>query len=235
MALQMSNYLSGRLANVIFYERSGSFFARSMPVKVRQSASTKMRSKNFGIASSTGSALRSLLLPVLPFPKDRVMQNRFAGAIARWLQLSNVEGLQPASNLPFVNGFNFNDQTGMAERCKIPMSVTQPAANLMEVQLPAFVPAASMNAPANTAMIAFTITAASCMLKDAAASGSFTSTIHIPYNDVLINEQVLSLPVPTAAGAFVITAASLSYILADGKRNENRAFMPATVVDARYC
>jgi hypothetical protein len=172
---------------------------------------------------------------VLPFPKDRVMQTRFAGAIARWLQLSNLGDLIPASNLPFVNGFNFNDKTGMAERCKIPITVTQPSANLIEVQVPAFVPIANINAPANTTMIEFTITAASCMPKDGTALGSFTSTIHIPYNDVLVNEQVLPLPIPTYKGALVITAASLSYLLADGKRNESTAFMPSTVMDARYC
>ena len=116
MALQIANYISGKMDNIIFYERSGKFFARSMPVKVKQTEATKKRSMNFGIASARGEALRHLLIPSQPFPKDRKMQNRFAGAIAKWLQLSNIEALQPTNDVPFVNHFDFNESTSMKGR-----------------------------------------------------------------------------------------------------------------------
>ena len=124
MALQMSNYISGRLENVVFYKRSGGFFARSMPASVKQSDATKMRSRNFGIASSAGKTLRSLLMPVIFFPKDRKMQGRFAVAIAQWLKLSNIETLPATNDIPYVNDFQFNDSTSIAKRFKIPIGVT---------------------------------------------------------------------------------------------------------------
>lgn len=74
MALQSATFLSGKIDKVVFYKRSGTYIARAIAAEVKQSAATKQRSKNFGIAASAGKTLRSLLLPVLPFPKDKRMQ-----------------------------------------------------------------------------------------------------------------------------------------------------------------
>jgi hypothetical protein len=234
MALQTANYISGKMGNIIFYERSGRFFAKSMPAKVSQTVATKTRSVNFGIASATGKTLRHLLLPVLPFPKDRKMQNRFAGVIAKWLQLSSIAALQPRDDVPFVNHFDFNESTGFAERFKVSISVTQPSANLIEVHIPAFRPDDAITTPANTTTVEFVVTAAACSLKDGLSSGSFTAKLNIPYNHKLTGAQILSLQVPTDKGTVVITAASLSYILAGQKKSISRRFMPASVIDARY-
>jgi hypothetical protein len=234
MALQMSNYISGRIENVVFYKRSGSFFARSMPASVKQSGATKVRSRNFGIASSAGKTLRGLLMPVIPFPKDRKMQGRFAGAIAQWLKISNIEALPATNDMAYVNHFQFNDSTGIAERFKIPIAVTNPSADLIEVKVSAFVPTVSIAAPARTASVELTITVASCKLKNGEALGNFTSKINIPYNDGLINAQSISLPLPTDSGAVVITAASLIYLFANQRKAVNIAFMPSSVIDARY-
>lgn len=234
MALQITNYISGKMENIIFYERSGRFFARSIPAEVKQTAATKKRSMNFGIASTAGKTLRHLLIPALPFPKDRKMQNRFAGAIAKWLQLSSIAALQPTDDVPFVNHFDFNESISLKERFKVSISVTQPSANLIEVHIPAFRPDNAIKAPANTTAVDCVVTAAACRLKNGLDSGSFTITLNIPYNHELRSAQVLSLHVPTDKGGLVITAASLSYILAGHKKSANPVFMPASVIDARY-
>ncbi len=78
-----STFISGKMGNIIFYKRNGNYFARIAPDKVKQTAPTKTRSKNFDIAFSAGKTLQKLLLPSLPFPKDKKMQSRFLGAIAK--------------------------------------------------------------------------------------------------------------------------------------------------------
>jgi len=235
MALQTANYLSGRIENIIFYKSRGKYFARSMPVNVKQTMATKTRSSNFGIASAAGSTLRGLLMPVLPFPKDRNMQNRFSGAIAKWLARSNVNDLQPEYNLPYVQDFNFNAQTSIAERWKIAIAVTQTADGGIAVHIPAFVPANDIIAPAHTTVVLCTVVAAWCRLKDGTAAGNFALTMEMPYNQDVINEQTLSFPVVTSNGHLVITAASFRYVLAGGKPNENISFIPSSVIDVRYC
>jgi hypothetical protein len=162
------------------------------------------------------------------------MQIKFSGAIAQWLGLSDPVSLPVSNAIPFIDHFQFNDSTSIAERWKLPLTVMQPSANLVEVNIPAFVPATAIAAPAHTSMVECTITAAACLLADGTALGSFTQTISIPYNDTLINAQTLSLPVPTNSGAIVVTAACLQYYLTNGQYNSNPAFMPASVIDARY-
>src|SRR5258708_22685024 len=87
---------------------NGKNFMKSAPARVRQTKNTKIRSTNFGIASRAGKALRYELLPVLPFPKDKLMQSKFSGAICNWLQLQSMQSLKPSDELPHIYNFDFN-------------------------------------------------------------------------------------------------------------------------------
>ncbi len=235
MAIQKSTFITGRLQNIIFYQRDGKFFARTMPDKVKQSAATKIRSRNFGIASTSGKTLRKLLAPVLPFPKDKNMQSRFSGAIAKWLRLYDVNHIPLATRLPFLTNFNFNEKTSIKERWKVPIVVTQPANDRVEVYIPGFLPTTNINAPAYTTAIICTITTAVCRLNNGVALGSFTEILNIAYNNEPVNARVLTLPVPIASGSLVITAVSLTYIISGRKINDKITFVPSSVIDARYC
>ena len=41
MALQIANFVSGKIDNVVFYRRAGTYIARSIPAVVKQSAAPK--------------------------------------------------------------------------------------------------------------------------------------------------------------------------------------------------
>ncbi len=235
MALQTASYLSGKISNIIFFERNGTYMARSMPTLVRQSTATKQRSTNFGIASSAGRVLRQQLNNSIIFPKDKKMQSRFSGAISKWLGRNNVADLQPANKLPFVNHFCFNEETSIAERFKVSITVMQPVADIIEVHIPAFVPTVAIAAPAHTVSVELIITAASCRLIDAASAGNHTIALNIPYNDEMVNTETLSFPVSTKAGSLVVTAAMMNFKLSNNKIDIRHPFLPSSVVDARYC
>ena len=235
MAKQLGTFISGKIGNVVFYERGGKYIARSMPAKMKLTENTLKRSGNFAIASRAGAALRALLKPVLPFPKDRQIQNKLVGAISNWLQLHDAASLPPDKNVPFVNGFSFNPATGFAERFKVPFEVDQNIPGNVEIQLPAFVPVTAIAAPANTIRVVLTITAASCDLVKGVGLGSQTATVHIPYDTGMRNAEVIQMPVPTPPGALAVVAASLTYELGNGKAMTNVAFMPSSVIGAIYC
>jgi hypothetical protein len=85
MAKVTDVFLNGTIGNVVFYRRMGTQCARSRPLDVKQSAATKIRSANFGIAARAGKVLRSGLTASMPNATDRSMQSRFSGAIAKRL------------------------------------------------------------------------------------------------------------------------------------------------------
>jgi hypothetical protein len=54
MAKVTDVFLNGTIGNVVFYRRMGTNCARSRALHVNQSAATKIRSANFGIAARAG-------------------------------------------------------------------------------------------------------------------------------------------------------------------------------------
>ncbi|MFT3844521.1 MAG: hypothetical protein QM725_05680 [Lacibacter sp.] len=233
MARQSATYLSGKIGNLIFYTRNGGNFAKQAPVTVHQTNATKASARSFGKSSTLGKNFRRLLLPVIPFPQDREMQCRFAGAFTKWLTLNNNNPQPPQTNLPFITGFAFNAATSIAERCKLPFTVSSPLPNISEVQLPGFIPANVFTAPAHTAAIQLTITVAACSLHNAEAVAADTKQLHIVYDNNLVPAQTLQFNVAANAGTLLLTAVQIVYILQNGKTEERNVFMPAGVVDGR--
>lgn len=134
----------GRQGNVIYYELNGGYYTRMAPAKVKQTAATKIRSSNFAIAARANRVLRSLLLPAIPFPKDKKMQNRFGGAIMKWLQRQTPEQLEQTTSLPYLQNFQFNEATSIPERWKVPLSVNKQISDVLQLHIPAFIPKEKM-------------------------------------------------------------------------------------------
>jgi hypothetical protein len=227
----------GRDGNVIYYQLNGGYYTRMAPGSIKQTAATKIRSSNFAIAAGANRVLRSLLLPVIPFPKDKKMQNRFGGAIMKWLQLQTPEQLEPASSLPYLHDFQFNEVTSIQERWKVSLTVNKQAGDVLQLHIPAFIPKEKIAAPAWTNRVECIIAAASCDLKNSVGNGNSLHAITIPYNDTPLPVQNIELPVPMPAGSLVVVAVSLTYFVSKKSKQvatDNIAFMPAGIVAAMY-
>ena len=235
MAKQANMYYRGRVGKLIYYELNGSFYIRSLPEKVNQTAATKSRSSNLAVASKAGSILRGLLAPAISPFNDKHMQNMFAGAIMKWLKQNNVEQLQPTANLPYLQYFQFNNRCSLTEHCKIPITVTKVNDIQIEIGLPAFTPVKSITAPAHTISVECIVTAASCALKTRKANGSDTTQFTIPYTTDLVPSTLLSLTLPMNGGDLVLVTMALKYTIGDGYgKSNNLLFMPCGIVSAMY-
>jgi hypothetical protein len=233
VAKQLASFLKGRINNVVFYQLGNSYVARSLPAQMPQTEATKARSRNFGVAAAAGRILRSYWQELLPNPKDKNMQSRFSGAIAKWLGQTNVQELPPQENLPFINGFSFTTETTMAERLRIPLAVTANANGLV-LDLPAFVPTQSITAPAGTVTAELVFAVAACGLAQQEYRGGVLANMQLAYTNVLQPAQQILLELPLTAGSLVVTAAAMRYTLASGVVENRAAFLPAGVVDARW-
>jgi hypothetical protein len=237
MAKVTDVFLNGSIGNVIFYRRMGTNCARVKALNVQQSAATKIRSANFGIAARAGKGLRDGLIPCMPLATDRSMQSRFSGAIAKWLGQSAIAELPPTDAIPFVSSLEFTKGQPVSERFKVPLSISLPQQNLVTVSINTFVPSKEISAPAGTGLVTLVISVAGCLLKTGEPCGNETHTLDILYNDTPVAAQVLEFHVDTAQQSLLIAAARLIY-----KRFEyntwvemkKEAFMPAGVIDAGY-
>jgi len=237
MARVTDVFMSGTMGNIVLYRRMGKNCARLKREGIQQTIATKIRSENFGIASTAAKHLRKGLYAVIPSPTDRSMQSRFSGAIAKWLRLCDVDTLPPCDAAPYISGFQFTNGDAFSERFRVPITISQPDKNFITVSVNAFVPVKNVAAPAGTVMIEVVIAVAGCMLKTGMPAGSGVQRIQVPYNHDEIAAQVLQFPVPVSKGNLTVTAGWLQYYVLKNNgisRAENPAFMPAGVINASF-
>lgn len=237
MAKQQNMFYVGRKGNIVYYELNGGYYLRTVPSRVRQTAATKRRSSNFSVAVGAGRVLRALLLPAIPFPKDKKMQNDFGGAIMKWLKQETLNQLVPANHLPYIQDFQFNNKTDVRERWKVPLSVIKPDEGLLQLSVPAFVPVEKIAAPAGTVSVTCTVAAASCTLRNSLSNGDYCCSFNIPYTTEEMPARIVDLPVAMPAGSLVVVAVSLTCMVAGKNKtvpSGNIAFRAAGVVGAMY-
>jgi hypothetical protein len=235
MAKNIALFFSGTIGPVVICKRNGKYYAREKRNRIAQTPATKRCGGNFGKASGMGKILRPLLEPVLPFPKDQVMQRSFSGAINSWFSSNDIGSLSPQTSLPFLNAFSFNTATSIQERWKLPMEVTQPSGDLLQLLIPSFVPIQTITAPAGTARILCTVITASCGLNTVSGDACRPVNFTIPYTNDIVPEQIIPLPVYAGNGCLVLTVMRLNFQYADGRLESRPAFMPSSVIDARFC
>ena len=237
MAKVADVFLNGSIGNVVFYRRMGTSCARSRALHVKQSAATKIRSANFGIAARAGKTLRSGLTSSMPNVTDRSMQSRFSGAISKWLGTSGIDELPSTDAVPYISELEFTKEQPVMQRFKVPLTISVPQPSTVTVSIDTFIPSKQIAAPAGTGLVTLVISVAGCLLKTGEPTGSETHAIDIPYNDTPVTAQVLQFSVNTPLQSLVVTAARLIY-----KKFEcntwvaikKEAFVPAGVIDARY-
>ncbi|SDF05303.1 hypothetical protein [Chitinophaga filiformis] len=92
---------TGKLGNLIGYERNGEYFLRSMPEIVRQTHATRRAARRFGMASRKGALIRHAFYCDLDIRCDGGHINRL-----------NKTLIAAGSNHTALTGFRFNQHTG---------------------------------------------------------------------------------------------------------------------------
>ena len=236
MPSQINLQITGRIQNIVFYKRGDKYYARSVSGNIRQTKATKKRATEFGKASRAGKILRQQLLPVIPFPADNKMQTRLVSHLFKWLRtrFNEVEHPDPA---PFLDDFSFTESGTVKERWRVGLEVTKTEGDMLQIKIPAFVPAKNIVAPAGTVLVKCNISTAGCHIKHEGPTGGFSTSLTFNYDEETVAEQTISLPTPIASESLIVTAVSLEYYFNKNghlQRSVNRAFMPANVVSVMY-
>jgi len=92
---------TGKLGNLIGYERNGEYFLRSMPEIVRQTHATRRAARRFGMASRKGALIRHAFYCDLDIRCDSGHINRLNKAL-----------IAAGSNHAAITGFRFNQHAG---------------------------------------------------------------------------------------------------------------------------
>ncbi|MFI5192480.1 MAG: hypothetical protein ACHQD7_00420 [Chitinophagales bacterium] len=229
---------TGRIQNLIYYKRGNRTCVRTMPERVRQTKATKARAGEFGRASRIGKAIREVLLPVIPNPKDMSMQTRLVAALFQWLQSANARPADLAGPVSQVTGLDLSDPGhSVRERWRVSFQVDHPSSGLIQIRIPAFVPKDSILAPAKTVSVTCKISAGSCDAATGTALGSASLERTFVYDRTPVAAETISMKLPTPKGSLIVTGIVLEYrVNKNGypQTNTNKNFMPANIVHAMY-
>jgi hypothetical protein len=108
---------------------------------------------------------------------------------------------------------------------------------MLQMKIPAFVPAKNIVAPAGTVFVKCHIATGGYHLKNGGETGGFATSLNFNYNDEPVPGQIISLPAPTPSGSLIITAVFLEYYFNKNghlQKSMNKSFMPAGIVKAIY-
>jgi len=225
MARQIDSEITGVIDNLIFYERQGVYLIRTLPF---QTAASKKSAIQYGFASTKAKILRQLLLPLLPNPKDRDMQNRLTPAMREFLSaLSDNTSINPFDN-PLA-GFRFVVTSDLKNCLHFSIGLTPQVDGSVHIEIPVINPYQSFSAPEGTSRIELRMMAVTFNTGNNHGTASKAAVFNTPYVNEVQPAATIILDMPAEDGSILVIAAVLSYF--DNERLINKeGYMPAEIV-----
>jgi hypothetical protein len=216
MGRQRDSKLVGTASNLIFYNFRGEYCIRTKPVSVRRNESSVHSGLNFGKASKICRQIRNLVAPINPAKSDNRVMYKLTGALNQfisWKEKKDKASVKMSDKLPFIYGFQFNDQADLTSIHSIKASVKLTEQGMTEISLAPFISSKSLHAPTNTIRIVFKMMLLCIHLKDAKTELLGKSEIEIPYSDETFQPPVISMPSLTKSSDLVILVMEVQYMV----------------------
>lgn len=189
---------------------------RTKPVTVRRTNSSVLSGLNFGKASKICKQIRNLVAPTNPVRSDQRIMYRLTGALNKfiaWKEKMDAASVTMPKKLPYIYGFQFNDQADLNSIIAIRPSVKSTTLGLIEIILYEFIPSQSLQAPAKTERILLKIILMGVSL-DKAETGLLGKTeIEIPYSSEAFQPPLISMTDSSKPGDLVLMVMAVQYLV----------------------
>jgi hypothetical protein len=141
---------------------------------------------------------------------------RLTGALNKfisWKEKKDQASANMPDKLPFIYGFQFNEQVDLTDITAIQVSVKPTGTAMTEVSLAPFISSRSLHAPANTNRILLKMKLMGTNLSDAETELLGTAEIEIPYSTDSFQPPVISIPSSAKPGDLAIMVMAVQYIV----------------------
>ncbi len=216
MARQCDSKLTGTVNNLIFYKFRGGYYMRTKPVSVKRSRASVHSGLNFGKASKISKQIRNQIVTINPSKSGSRTMYRFTGALNKYIGWQEKQ--DPASpvrrnGLPFIQGFQFNEQADLSSIMAIRVSISSSESGLMEIRFAPFVPGEALQAPFNTDHILLKWIITSTGLADVKTEKLAMGEMRIPYVHELFQPPVISIPVIAKPENMMLMVLAVQYMV----------------------
>lgn len=174
---QQKTFTSGKTGPIILYRWRDRQCMRTKPGKVRQTAATKKRSSNFGIASRASKITRMYLSDILSY-MDGTRHNRITSAYINWLKGINISDI-PAGEMDYLKGLPLNPPKTAGNKWADQFTISRNSEGLY-ISIKDLIPSNIMSVPKDTDTIKLTISSMILDLNDPNRNNVVTSIFSIP-------------------------------------------------------
>jgi len=238
--------LKGRIGDLTFYKTKNGHQVREKGGVTAQRIATdpkyqRTRENNadFRTASLAAKHLRDALRPLILFTYDPGMPNRLGSRMVRVVRADseNVRGegqVQPA-NLAILHRFNFNAATSLANTLFAKLVTTVDAeSGEVQVTVPAIDPKVRLAKPKEATHFQFVAGAVALDFSEEGESTlSMASSAELAVKEPVVEDTVLSLPLPPAAGLPIAVIFGVAFYIEDRGAIyplNNGAYNPMSVI-----
>jgi hypothetical protein len=168
---------------------------------------------------------------LLPQPKGRAIQNRFTGAVKKWLQTKPFEQTLPPIATPYLSDFEFNEASPVEARFRVTVSLEEKEKQSLQLQVNSFVPTQNIVAPAYTETINLKMIVAQCQVDTCTVTANYFHELTVDYNSDTVAAQFISLPFAVQERSICLVLLLLQYYTGKAMVTDMR-WMPCGVVAA---
>lgn len=189
---------------------------RAKPVSVRRTNASINSGLNFGKASKISGQIRKAVAPINPANSDmRVLYRLTAGMnkFISWKEKKDAAFIRMPKKLPFIYGFQFNDQADLSSISALQPTVESKVPGITEINLFPFIPSQNLHAPANTNTISLKMILMGVSLDKATTEMIGKGEIEIPYSNEPFQPPVVSIPASPTPGDLVMLVIAVQYMV----------------------
>jgi hypothetical protein len=212
---QRDSKLVGTFGNVIFYNFRGTYSMRTKPVSVQRTDASINSGLNFGKASKISAQIRKVVTSINTAQSDMRVLYRLTAVMNKfiaWKEKKEVASIKMPYKLPFIYGFQFNDQADLDSITAIQPSVKTTDPRQIEISLLPFVPSQSLHTPANTNKIILKMILMGVGLANAETNIYGNGEIEIPYTNESIQPPVISIAASAKTGDLLMLVIAVRYM-----------------------
>jgi hypothetical protein len=219
----MSNLTSGKIpvkkAEVVFYKLRGKDYVRSAPNLFKTLNFENSKGYQFLLSSIISKTIRLHLDPIIPYPSDIPMQDKLKKKVLAYVQDGCKCPEDWIKHAWMISRFNFSSSHGYEnEKWVSKIRIIRKSSKRINIKVPSFVPARSIDTPWHTHTILCKIAMSVCYRKTGASIGSAITEFTFPYNKVKVPTLLIPMILPSPKMSILVTGLALEY-----KANHNYA------------
>ncbi|HSZ31821.1 MAG TPA: hypothetical protein VK772_00845 [Puia sp.] len=202
----------GAKSSVVLYQLKGKDYVRSAPKLFKTLNIENAKGYQLTLAYLISKTIRQHLHSIIPHPSDVEMQNLLRTEVLEYVSCGCKDSDAWITHASLIDDFRFSNR-GLTENNKwvSKIRIRRKSSRRLEIKIPSFVPAKSIQAPWHTYKVLCKIAISVCYRKTGASVDNIVTEFGFPFDNVKIPALTIPLELKTPKMSIVITGLGMKF------------------------